>query len=117
MHVGFGRSRIVSLAARLVATTVVIVILAVTIISTTALAGVYELARHQVSERHQTLVDGISIEIETRLSGVARVVQRGAASAAATENGDFDSETLLQEYADGITHIDRLVIARDGAVL
>ena len=117
LHVGFGRSRIASLAARLVAITVVIVILAVTIISTTALAGVYELARHQVGERHQTLVDGISIEIETRLSGVSRVVQRGAASAATAEAGAFDSETFLQEYADGVTYIDRLVIARDGVVL
>ncbi|MDA3937577.1 MAG: GAF domain-containing protein, partial [Actinomycetota bacterium] len=114
MAVGFGRSHVSSLAARLVATTVVVVVFAVTIISTTALAGVYELARDQVSERHRTLVDVISTEIATRLNGASREVERTAESVPSTGPASFDRDAFLKEYEDGVAQVDKLVLVLDG---
>ncbi|MDY0088533.1 MAG: SpoIIE family protein phosphatase [Coriobacteriia bacterium] len=112
------RNRPTSLAASVVLLTFVLTMLAVTIVSLSALVGVYDLAQRQVSARHQAYLQALIGDITLRLDAAGRLVKRSLVVGINPSTGEIDRGALAAQYETGIEHADQLLLVRrDGSVV
>jgi len=112
------RGRTSSLAANVVLLTFVLAMLAVSIVSLSALFGVYDLARSQVSERHQAYLQALVGDIALRLDPAGRLVTRSIAVGVDPATGEVDRAALASQFDTGIEYADQLLLVRrDGSVV
>ena len=111
-----GRAR--SLATSVVLLTFVLTMLAVSVVSISALIGVYDLASSQVSARHQAYLQALVGDVALRLEPAGRLVTRAIAVSVDRESGDVDRAALAGQFDTGIEYVDQLILARrDGTVI
>jgi len=107
-----------SLASNMMVVTLMIVTVSLTVISLAALAGVYDLARDQVSANHEAVRMVFTLEVNSRLSASTRLLDSVASILSDPTAEQADRKTLAMQYENGIEYVDRLVIARpDGSVV
>lgn len=112
------RDRPTSLAASVVLLTFVLTMLAVTIVSLSALVGVYNLAQSQVSARHQAYLQALVGDVASRLDAAGRLVARSVTVGIDTPTGEVDRAALAAQYDTGVEYTDQLlVVRRDGSVV
>ncbi|HET6498659.1 MAG TPA: SpoIIE family protein phosphatase [Coriobacteriia bacterium] len=112
------RTRLKSLAARVVLLTFVLAMLAVSVVSLSALVGVYDLARREVTARHHAYLQALVGDIEIRLDAADRVVTRAAAIGLEPVSGEVDRAAIAAQYEMGIEYVDQLLLTtRDGTVV
>lgn len=111
-------SRAQSLATSVMLLTLVLAMLAVSIVSLAALGGVYDLARSQVSGRHQAYLQALVGDIALRLDPAGRLVSRAILVAVDGETGSVDRTALATQFDLGVEYIDQLLLVkRDGTVV
>ncbi len=112
------RGRTSSLAANVVLLTFVLAMLAVSIVSLSALFGVYDLARSQVSERHQAYLQALVGDIALRLDPAGKLVTRSIAVGVDPVTGEVDRAVLAAQFDTGVEYADQLLLVRrDGSVV
>jgi GAF domain-containing protein len=110
--------RTTSLAASIVLMTFVLAMLAVSIVSLSALVGVYDLAGDQVGARHQAYLQALVGDIALRLDPAGRLVTRSIAVGVDPGTGEVDRAALAAQFDTGIEYADQLLLARrDGSVV
>jgi GAF domain-containing protein len=110
--------RTTSLATSVVLLTFLLSMVAVSIVSLSALVGVYDLARSQVGARHQAYLQALVGDIALRLDPSGRLVTRSIVVAVDAETGEVDRAALAAQFDTGIEYVDQLLLARrDGTVI
>ncbi len=107
-----------SLATSVMLLTLVMTMLSLSIVSLAALVGVYDLARSQVSARHQAYLQAVAGDISLRLDPARRLVTRAIAVSVDTETGAVDRSAMAAQFDTGIEFVDQLLLVnRDGTVV
>jgi GAF domain-containing protein len=107
-----------SLATSIVLLTFLLAMVAVSIVSLSALVGVYDLANDQVSARHQAYLQTLVGDIALRLDPAGRLVTRSIAVAVDTGTGEISRAALASQFDSGVEYVDQLLLARrDGTVI
>jgi GAF domain-containing protein len=110
--------RTTSLAASIVLMTFVLAMLAVSVVSLSALVGVYDLAGDQVGARHRAYLQALVGDISLRLDPAGRLVTRSIAVGVDPVTGEVDRAALAAQFDTGIEIVDQLLLARrDGSVV
>ncbi len=104
------RSRGPSLASNIILLTLLMVSLTVTIGTITALGGVYDLARREVSARHLAYLQALGGDIALRLDPAGRVVSRAISVAVDPRDGTLDRGALAAQFDTGVEYVDRLML-------
>lgn len=112
------RTGLKSLAARVVLLTFVLAMLAVSVVSISALVGVYDLARGEVTARHHAYLQALVGDIAIRLDAADRLVTRAAAVGINPMSGDVDRAAVAAQFEIGIEYVDQLLlVSRDGEII
>jgi GAF domain-containing protein len=117
---GMGKrgGRNASLATSIVLLTFVLAMVAVSIVSLSALVGVYDLANSQVSARHQAYLQTLVGDIALRLDPAGRLVTRSLSVAVDTGTGEISRAALASQFDMSVEYVDQLLLARrDGTVV
>ncbi len=112
------RKRGPSLASSIILLTLLMVSLTVTIGTITALGGVYDLARREVSARHLAYLQALVGDMALRLDPAGRVVSRAISVAVDPRDGTLDRAALAAQFDTGVEYIDQLMLVdRSGEVI
>ncbi len=112
------KDRAQSLASSVMLLTLVMAMLSVSVVSLAALAGVYDLARSQVSGRHQAYLHALQGDIALRLDPARRLVTRAIAVSVDADTGNVDRSALAAQFDTGIEFVDQLLLVHsDGSVV
>ncbi|MFU8890521.1 MAG: SpoIIE family protein phosphatase [Anaerosomatales bacterium] len=107
-----------SLATSVVLLTFVLAMTAVSVVSLSALVGVYDLANSQVSARHQAYLQTLVGDIALRLDPAGRLVSRSIAVSIDPVTGEVNRTALAAQFDTGVEYVDQLLLARsDGSVV
>lgn len=107
-----------SLATSVVLLTFVLAMVAVSIVSLSALVGVYNLANSQVSARHQAYLQTLVGDVAIRLDPAGRLVTRSIAVAVDAGTGEISRAALATQFDTGVEYVDQLLLARrDGTII
>lgn len=112
------RSRGATLASSIILLTLLMVSLTVTIGTLTALGGVYDLARREVSARHVAYLQAMTGDVALRLDPAGRLVTRSISVAIDPRDGSVDRNTLAAQFDTGVEYVDQLMLLdRSGVVI
>ncbi len=111
-------TRATSLATSVVLLTFVLAMLAVSIVSLSALVGVYDLARSQVSAGHHAYLQALVGDVALRLDPAGRLITRSIAVSVDAETGEVNRVALAAQFDTGVEYVDQLLLVRrDGTVI
>ncbi|MBS3957389.1 MAG: SpoIIE family protein phosphatase [Clostridiales bacterium] len=107
-----------TLASNIILLTLLMVSLTVTMGALTALGGVYDLARGEVSARHTAYLHAVVGDVSLRLDPAGRLVSRAISVAVDPRDGAIDRGALAAQFDTGVEYVDRLMfVQRDGTVI
>jgi len=96
---------------------IVLVLLAVTIVGSAALIGVFSLASDSAAARQIAYRQATSAELSARLDASTRIIDRVERIVTDPASADLDRIAVAEQYDTGLEYIDRLLLVRPDGTL
>ncbi|MBU4555975.1 MAG: hypothetical protein KJ747_03800, partial [Actinobacteria bacterium] len=106
-----------SLADNIMVLGLTLVLLAITIVGSTALIGVYSLANESADARQVAYLQATSAQVSARLDASAQIIDKAESILADSSDKGINRVALAEQYDSGIEYIDRLLVVRPDGTL